>query len=327
MFCLNHKHSMKRKTINTLSKPFWFNINQNAAGVENLSSILQYHNLHSANSDQIRYSLSKAYKLLTHLILLLRLRMKLIPKIFSQKKSVRHTSTGELVLDGQSIDVLFRPNAKAKRIILRLNKQGDGIALTVPKGTSKRKALEFAASQGVWIAGQLAKQPDTISFQSGQVIPLRGAMHTITASSTRRTPVWLDESDGDKPLLNVSGDPQHHSRRITDWLKKQARNDINMAAHSYADKMGGTIKRISIRDTTSRWGSCSSDGSLSFSWRLILAPSFVLDYVCAHEVAHLLEMNHSDKFWGHVETHCSHTQQAKKWLKTNGRSLHGYGAK
>ena len=257
--------------------------------------------------------------------------MKILSNIFNPLKQSPDASKGELILDGCAIPVSFRPNKRAKRIILRLDKQGQGIVLTMPNGTSKRKALEFAASQGVWIAGQLAKQPDLITFQAGQHIPIRGTMHLITASSERRTPVWLqDEADGQndtQPLLLVSGDDQHHARRIRDWLKRQARADITEAAHKYAEKMGSNIKRISIRDTTSRWGSCSSDGALSFSWRLILAPAFVLDYVCAHEVAHLLEMNHSDRFWGHVEKHCPHTQQAKKWLKVNGRSLHRYGAK
>jgi len=256
--------------------------------------------------------------------------MKIIPDIFKPKNRTLGVSKGELVLDGCSVPVSFRPNQRAKRIILRLDKQGAGIVLTIPKGTSKQKALEFAASQGVWIAGQLAKQPDLITFAAGQNIPVRGVMHTIAASTAKRTPVWLQESsdthNNAQPMLYVSGDHQHHGRRIQDWLKRQAREDITTTALSYAQKMGGTIKRISIRDTTSRWGSCSSGGALSFSWRLILAPEFVLDYVCAHEVAHLLEMNHSTRFWAHVENHCPHSQKAKKWLKVNGRSLHKYGA-
>ena len=254
--------------------------------------------------------------------------MKLLNKILKSGKPTSGISTGEMILDGRSIRVSFRPNARAKRIILRLDKQGEGIVLTVPVGTSKRAALEFAASQGVWIAGQLAKQPDVIAFVDEQTIPIRGVPHIITMNTAKRTPVWVDnENTTDTHKLYVSGDEQHHNRRISDWLKKQARADITTAAHLYAEKMGANIKRISIRDTTSRWGSCSSDGSLSFSWRLILAPPFVLDYVCAHEAAHLLELNHSDRFWAHVEAHCPHTQQAKKWLKTNGRSLHRYGSK
>ena len=251
--------------------------------------------------------------------------MGFLPDIFGHNKASKGNSATqsicEMVLDGVSIRVILKTNARAKRIILRMDKKGGGIVLTLPPRTSKKRALEFAASQGVWIAGQLARQPQHTAFCDGAIIPLRGVDYSIIANDTRRTPVWVD----DQNTINVSGAIEHHERRIIDWLKKQARADLTQAAYLYAEKMDVTIKRISVRDTNTRWGSCSSDGSLSFSWRLILAPSFVLDYVCAHEVAHLIEMNHSPDFWALVNAHCAHTQTAKKWLKSNGRSLHTYG--
>jgi predicted metal-dependent hydrolase len=231
----------------------------------------------------------------------------------------------QLILDGKTLEVTLRGNARAKRIILRLDKSGRGLVLTVPPHTSHAKALEFAASQGVWISQQLAKQTQPTEFSAGQIIPVRGVEHRIIASGEKRTPVWCDVDNDGVHVLKVSGDESHHGRRVQDWLKKQARQDLNLAAFSYAEKMNGKISRISIRDTASRWGSCSSQGALSFSWRLILAPSYVLDYVAAHEAAHLLEMNHSDAFWLLVETHCKHTAAARKWLKTHGARLHKYG--
>ena len=276
--------------------------------------------------------------------------MGLLPSLLrkaGRRAGITSTSTpakSQLVLDGKTLGVTLRFNARAKRIILRLDKHGEGIVLTVPSGTSHSKAMEFAASQGAWIWQQLAKQPDHIELIVGATIPVRGIPHRIATHHGRRTPVWcempkvntdegnMDESDADECLVDgtavlfVSGDEQHHPRRIKDWLKKQARADLTHAAFSYADKMDGKITRISIRDTSSRWGSCSSNGSLSFSWRLIFAPEFVLDYVAAHEVAHLLEMNHSAQFWRLVEDHCPTTKAAKSWLKANGRSLHRYGA-
>ena len=256
--------------------------------------------------------------------------MALLPSLL-RKAGVKSPAKSQLVLDGKTIEVTLRSNARARRIILRVSKSGDGIVLTVPNGTSHGKAMEFAASQGVWIWQQLAKQPDAIKFTVGEIISFRGVDHQITASDSRRTPVWREIeniTNGENTAhlhLYVSGKEQHHARRIKDWLKKQARSDLNAAAYSYAEKMGGKITRISIRDTSSRWGSCSSDGALSFSWRLIFAPPFVLDYVAAHEAAHLLEMNHSQRFWRLVEKHCPATKLAKKWLKANGRSLHCYG--
>jgi len=253
--------------------------------------------------------------------------MVLLPSLL-RKAGIKSSAKSQLVLDGKSIDVTLRPNARARRIILRIDKSGSGIVLTVPTGTSHNKAMEFAASQGPWIWQQLAKQPDRTQFVEGQVIPVRGIPHRICFRTDRRTPVWSELAEPEQDRENhlyVTGDPQHHGRRIRDWLKRQARSDLTEASFSYAEKMGNTVRRISIRDTSSRWGSCTSDGALSYSWRLIFAPAFVLDYVAAHEVAHLSEMNHSPQFWALVEKHCPATRSAKKWLKANGRSLHGYG--
>jgi predicted metal-dependent hydrolase len=122
----------------------------------------------------------------------------------------------------------------------------------------------------------------------------------------------------------VSGDGAHLARRLVDWLKAQAKRDLLAASESYAVAMGVKFHRLSVRDQKSRWGSCSSDGMLSFSWRLILAPPLVLDYVAAHEVAHLKHMNHSRNFWRLVLTHCPHAGRAKSWLKAHGPELHAY---
>ena len=110
-----------------------------------------------------------------------------------------------------------------------------------------------------------------------------------------------------------------------DYLKREVRRDLHKAAQFYAETLGVKVKRLSIRDQSSRWGSCTSAGSLSFSWRLILAPPYVLDYLAAHEVAHLVEMNHSARFWKVVARVCGHVERAKTWLDTSGNDLHRYG--
>ncbi len=253
--------------------------------------------------------------------------MALIPSLL-RKAGVKSLVKSQLELDGRILEVTLRPNHRAKQIILRLDKQGDGVVLTVPPGTSHNKAMEFAASQGPWIWQQLAKQPERIKLAVGEIIPVRGFPHLIVLRNDRRTPVWTEQAPADRSaenVLYVTGDVSHHARRILDWLKKQARQDLTESAFFYAEKMGSKVRRISVRDTSSRWGSCSSNGALSFSWRLIFAPKYVLDYVAAHEVAHLTEMNHSPAFWQLVESHCAETRTAKKWLKSNGRSLHRYG--
>ena len=110
-------------------------------------------------------------------------------------------------------------------------------------------------------------------------------------------------------------------RQLCAWLRRE----VQKSAQEYAEALGVRVKRISIRDQSSRWGSCTSAGSLSFSWRLILAPPFVLDYLAAHEVAHLVEMNHSARFWRVVARVCPSVERAKKWLDTYGNDLHRYG--
>ena len=124
----------------------------------------------------------------------------------------------------------------------------------------------------------------------------------------------------------VAGERPHVPRRVADFLIREARKDIEAAVARHAKTIGVKPQRIAIRDTVSRWGSCSSAGRLSFSWRLILAPSFVLDYLAAHEVAHLVHLNHSPKYWSLLRRACPETNRAEAWLKTHGASLHRFGA-
>ncbi len=227
-----------------------------------------------------------------------------------------------LTLDGRDVPVRYRRNPRAQRIIMRMDKTGRGIVLTVPDGTSHARAHEFARSQSGWIWQRLDATGSTDDAKSlaGTSIVVRGANHVIVAAEGRGVPVHI--RDFPEPSLMVRGEPEHMARRITDFLKREAKADLERTSRAYADAMGVTFKTVSVRDTTSRWGSCSSTGTLSYSWRLILAPPRVLDYVAAHEVAHLREMNHGPDFWELVYRHCPHTEMARKWLRKNGHTLH-----
>jgi predicted metal-dependent hydrolase len=141
----------------------------------------------------------------------------------------------------------------------------------------------------------------------------------------QRGTVWVETDDAGQRLLCVAGDPPHVDRRIADFLKREARRDLERASSRHADALGVAITRVSVRDQSSRWGSCSNSGVLSFSWRLILAPPYVLDYLAAHEVAHLLELNHSPKFWRLVRRLYPNYERPKTWLDTHGTDLHRYG--
>jgi hypothetical protein len=138
--------------------------------------------------------------------------------------------------------------------------------------------------------------------------------------------VWVENGAGADPLLCVAGEAPHIARRVRDFLKREAKRDLEVASKQATQALGVTHARVSIRDQSSRWGSCSTTGVLSYSWRLILAPPFVLEYLAAHEAAHLVEMNHSRRFWRLVDGICPHMRRAKAWLEAHGSDLHRYGA-
>lgn len=231
-------------------------------------------------------------------------------------------STSSIEIDGKALTVRLRRNPQARQMILRLDKSGDGVNVTVPAFASFQAAMEFTAEHANWIKTQRGKRRPALPFAAGQAVPVRGRDHMIVHQPRMRGTVWLDHGPRQ---IHVAGRPEHLARRVKGFLKKLARSDLEMACRGYSEAMSLKFSRITIRDQSTRWGSCSAKGNLSFSWRLVLAPEFVLDYVAAHEVAHLQEMNHGKAFWQLVETHCPQTRAARAWLKANGADLHRYG--
>jgi len=217
------------------------------------------------------------------------------------------------------LDVVFRRHAQARRLVLRLNSTGTGVLVTVPKGVSRIKALEFTARSRGWIEERVRSRGGLIHLEPGQVLPLRGIRHEIRHVNSRRGVVKADPVCA---IIEVPGEPAHVKRRLLDYLKAAARNDLTCASERYAALMGVSYRRIIIRDQRSRWGSCSASGDLSYSWRLILVPDYVLDYVAAHEVAHLRHLDHSKHFWRLVLTHCHGAARAKNWLRAYGQEVH-----
>lgn len=224
-----------------------------------------------------------------------------------------------LTLEGRSIAVSFKRNVRARRLVLRLSRDRSGVIVTLPPRVSRSEALGFVRNSSRWISERLKSEPAGRPLRAGEDIVIRGEARRILHSGSRRGTVALTEA-----VVIISGDEAHLGRRLLDWLKGQAKRDLIAASEFYAAAMGVKFNRLSVRDQKSRWGSCSSDGTLSYSWRLVLAPPFVLDYVAAHEVAHLKHMNHSRNFWRLVLTHCPHAGRAKSWLKAHGGELHAY---
>lgn len=195
------------------------------------------------------------------------------------------------------------------------------VEIVLPKGASLCRALQFAEAEKNWIAGQLIGLPDPVDFTPGNHIPFRGDFHEIRATGMMRGGV--EPAEG---VLRVSGAPDHIPRRVRDWLKKQAKIEILNCIDQWAPLMGVSPGRITLRDQKTRWGSCSSKGNLNFSWRLILIPPAVLEYVVVHELAHLQHMHHGPAFWVLVATHLPDFDQHKNWLKENGGKLQKYDA-
>jgi predicted metal-dependent hydrolase len=230
----------------------------------------------------------------------------------------------EVAHEGAIYPIELRRHAQARRYTLRVKAASRAVVLTIPTRGSLREAKNFAERNGAWIAARLKRLPDAIPFADGVTLPLRGATHTIVHRPRTRGTVWIEMGDAG-PLLCVAGDAAHVARRVRDFLKREAKRDLTASSRRYAASLGVAIKRVTVRDQVSRWGSCTADGALSFSWRLILAPPYVLDYLAAHEVAHLIEMNHSRAFWRVVARICPDWRRAKDWLNAQGNALHRYG--
>jgi predicted metal-dependent hydrolase len=220
--------------------------------------------------------------------------------------------------------VRLRRHRQARRYTLRIHAATREVVLTMPPRGSIKEAREFAEKHGGWIAARLGRLPEAAPFRHGSHVPLRGVPHRIVHRRIARGTVWI-EHVSDEKLLCVAGEAPHLDRRVADFLKREAKRDLEAASRRYAEQLAVRARRVSVRDQSSRWGSCSTSGVLCYSWRLILAPPFVLDYLAAHEVAHLREMNHSPRFWRLVEHLCPSVTRAKRWLDVHGTDLHRYG--
>jgi predicted metal-dependent hydrolase len=226
---------------------------------------------------------------------------------------------------GRAFQVALKRRPTAKRITLRVSNATGEVVLTIPERTDLGTAQRFADSHGSWIATRLAKVPKRVPFEPGSLVPLRGVPHKVVHWSGLRGVTRATTGEAGEPIIAVSGDPAHVTRRVQDFLQAEARRDFAEAVKRHTAALGVPARRITVRDTTSRWGSCSAQGALNFSWRLIMAPPFVLDYLAAHEVAHLRELNHSQRFWKITYQLCPRTDDAEAWLKAYGSALHRFG--
>lgn len=226
----------------------------------------------------------------------------------------RFPSSVDLEIDGQTVVVAVKVSDRAKSYRLSIPRSGP--LLTVPRSGRWTDAEAFLLKHVEWLGVRLDKSHDAPALAPGSTIPLRGEQMRIVSLPSLRGRVSIIDNE-----IHVPGGEEHCKRRLVDWLKAQARADLEVACALHAGNLDVKIASISLRDQASRWGSCSSSRRLNFNWRLIMAPPFVLDYVAAHEVAHILEMNHAPAFWRTVERTLPDYERGRRWLKSNGQGL------
>lgn len=221
-----------------------------------------------------------------------------------------------LIPGSPAVLITIKRSARARRFSLRVSQATGQVSLTMPLRAREAEGLAFARAQEGWIRAAVARLPQGVRVGLGAQIPFEGRLLTLASGSGRSV-----RQEGD--LLLVPGAPAQVPARVAAYLKLRARDRLVAASDHYATQIGRRVGQVSLRDTRSRWGSCTAQGALMYSWRLIMAPPRVLDYVAAHEVAHLLEMNHSPRFWAVVERLFPNWQVERAWLKREGGALQG----
>jgi predicted metal-dependent hydrolase len=212
--------------------------------------------------------------------------------------------------------VEWRRSLRARRVSLRIDPTGGAVIVTLPARATRKAGMTLLMGHAEWVSSRLAALPEAVTFTEGALVPICGVPYRIRHAPAAKGGAFLLDQE-----LHVTGAVDFLCRRVRDFLRQEARRQLGALAVAKAALIGVVPKRITMKDTTSRWGSCAPDKSLAFSWRLVMAPAFVQDYVVAHEVAHLRHMNHGPKFWSLVDELTPHTKAAVPWLRAEGARL------
>ena len=215
-------------------------------------------------------------------------------------------------------DVKVKKTSVAKKLVLRIDTKDHCAILSIPKYCLRKQALKFLQENEVWIINTLANLPKLSNFAEGEEISVFGKIYKIYHENKHKGTRF----EGD--LLKVGGDKVFLHRRVKDFLKKEAVDKLAEISIKIAEKIGVKIASVTVKDTKSRWGSCSTKGNINYNWRIVLAPKEVIDYLVCHEVSHLKHPNHSTDFWSTVESLCPSYKDSRNWLKTHGKELYKY---
>ena len=228
------------------------------------------------------------------------------------------TPTQQIMLAGSpQITVVLRRSRQARRMSLRISRLKGHVTLSLPLSCPVVQAEKFILEKETWIRTHLKDLPQITELTFGSTVLYQGQILDLCLGQGRQVHQIGSE-------LLVPGPDSMVSSRVKAFFKIQARLHLHQATDRYAAALGKPYGKITLRDTTSRWGSCSSQGNINYSWRLIMVPPDVLNYVVAHEVAHLAEMNHSARFWAVVERLYPDHSEQRVWLRKHGEDLHRY---
>jgi predicted metal-dependent hydrolase len=211
--------------------------------------------------------------------------------------------------------VEWRRSQRARRVTLRIDPRGGAVVVTLPPRAGRTAGMALLMNHAEWVVERLAALPGHVEFTNGAIVRLHGVEHRIVHVGGS-IPVRVSGRE-----ILVGGDRAFLARRVGDFLRAEARRRMSALVAAKAEMADLQPRRVTVKDTRSRWGSCAANRCLYFSWRLVMAPRFVQDYVAAHEVAHLRHMNHGARFWTLVEELTVHTEAAVAWLREEGPGL------
>ncbi len=217
--------------------------------------------------------------------------------------------------DGTAV-VRWRRSTRARRISLRIDPALGEVVITLPTRAGRRAGMMVLHTHADWVARRLRALPEALRFADGARVPVGGKLMTIRHVPDGRFAARLRDD-----TLEVCGAAEFLPRRVADFLRAEARRMLASRVQEVSQRAGVAAARVSIKDTRSRWGSCSPTRALAFSWRLVMAPDFVADYVVSHEVAHLRHMNHGPGFWSLVDQLTPNRTRAETWLAEQGAGL------
>lgn len=221
-----------------------------------------------------------------------------------------------LRLPGGPTRVAWRRSVRARRISLRIDPRDGAVIVTLPPRASRPAGMALLMDNAAWVTARLAALPGQTLFADGARVQLHGSTFVIRHLPDMRGSAWIEGRE-----ILVAGEARLLPRQVDALLRDEARRRFVQLVAQKALLAGVQPRRVTVKDTRSRWGSCAANRSLAFSWRLVMAPRFVQDYVAAHEVAHLRHMNHGERFWALVAALTPHMAEAMAWLRDEGPRL------